>query len=75
MPLRFEAGGYRNLGYVDDFEALLRAIDAAVPKDATLRVEGGGEWMRPEVKEFLRARPSRAQVITWQPDTTTSAPA
>ena len=56
--LRFAEGDYDVLGYVDDFHALLRAIDVAMPKDASLRVEGGPGVIAPDVETFLRSRPS-----------------
>lgn len=40
------------IGYVDDFEALLKAIAAAFPSDAVLYVEGAA--FAPEVAGYLR---------------------
>lgn len=39
------------IGYVDDFEALLKAIAAAFPSDAVLYVEGAA--FAPEVAGYL----------------------
>ena len=41
-----------DLGYATEFHILLRAIDAAMPEDATLYLEGDG--IAPAVARFLR---------------------
>ena len=52
--LRFDDAESLRLGRVDDFYALLRAIDEAMPRDATLYLEGTS--IAPELKDFLAAR-------------------
>jgi hypothetical protein len=54
--LRFDDADSLRLGRVDDFYALLRAIDEALPRDATLYLEGTS--IAPEVKDFLASRPA-----------------
>jgi hypothetical protein len=55
--LRFDEDESLRLGRVHDFYALLRAIDEAMPRDATLYVEGTS--IAPEVKDFLASREAR----------------
>ena len=54
--LRFGDAGSLRLGRVEDFYALLGAIDEAMPRDATLYLEGTS--FAPEVKDFLTSRPA-----------------
>jgi hypothetical protein len=51
-----------DLGFALDFHILLRAIDEAMPKDATLYLEGGAT--APAVEEFLEAHeaPGRREI-------------
>ena len=56
QELRFSLEQLTLLGRVGDFYALLRAIDEAIPRDATLYLEGTS--IASDVKAFLRSPPA-----------------
>jgi len=54
QELRLEPGDLTDLGPVRDLYGLLKAIDLAMPKEATLYVEGTS--IAPEVRDYLGRR-------------------
>jgi hypothetical protein len=65
--LRFAEGEYSLIGYVSNLHELLRAIDEAMPTDATLYMEG--DSIVPEIRDYLASRRSPAPRNIWRGST------